>query len=99
MTNSLTEHTHPGIDQIMISDRTPQLRQAVFGNVMGLPASEWPNDSADLFEMGLDSMTILRILVVIEEELGVTLSERELTPQRVQSIEALEGWIREVRGA
>ena len=81
-----------------MNEITTQLRQAVFANVMGLSPSEWPSDDADLFELGLDSMTILRILVVIEEELGVKLSERDLDPERVQSIDALRAWIVEAAG-
>jgi acyl carrier protein len=83
--------------ETQMNDSSAQLRQAVFGNVMGLAPHEWPRDEADLFELGLDSMTILRILVVIEEQLGVKLSERELDPERVQSIDALQQWIREVQ--
>ena len=65
-----------------MSELTDKLQHAVFGTAMELPPGDWPAVDADLFELGLDSMTILRILVVIEEQLGVKLSERDLDPDK-----------------
>lgn len=76
-----------------MSELKENLRKCVFGSVMGIPPADWPADDADLFELGLDSMTIMRILVEIEEKLAVKLSERDLDPSRVQSLDALTQWV------
>lgn len=48
----------------------------------------------DLFEAGLDSMGIMRLVLFIEEEFGVTLPDDELEPDNLQTLARLEKWIK-----
>jgi D-alanine--poly(phosphoribitol) ligase subunit 2 len=56
------------------------------------PAS-FGNDE-NLLEAGLDSMGIMRLIMFAEKEFGVTLPDTEIEPDNVQSLNALENWIR-----
>lgn len=47
----------------------------------------------DLFEAGLDSMGIMRLLIFIEESFNVSLPDDELEPENLQTINKLLAWI------
>jgi len=47
----------------------------------------------DLLEAGLDSMGIMRLMLFIEEELGVSLPDEEIEPDNLQTLECLQAWI------
>ncbi len=51
-------------------------------------------DDDNLLEAGLDSMGIMRLIMFAEKEFGVTLPDTEIEPGNVQSLNALETWIR-----
>ncbi|QPK62928.1 acyl carrier protein [Methylomonas sp. LL1] len=55
------------------------------------------NDDDDLLEAGLDSMGIMRLIMFAEKEFGVTLPDTEIEPDNVQSLNALERWIRQAQ--
>ena len=44
---------------------------------------------SDLVEAGLDSLGITQLLLTIEEETGIWVDESELTPENLESTEAL----------
>ena len=47
----------------------------------------------DLFDAGLDSMGIMRLLIFIEERFNVSLPDDELEPENLQTINKLLAWI------
>lgn len=53
---------------------------------------EVPRDfgvESDLFAHGLDSMAIMQFLLLIEEEFGISIPERELTRQNFGSVKSV----------
>lgn len=50
-------------------------------------------DQDDLLEAGLDSMGIMRLVLFIEEELGVSLPDEEIEPDNIQTIHSITQWI------
>ena len=52
------------------------------------------NEDSDLYESGLDSMAIMQLLILIEEEYGVALPESELTRQNFSTVRSIAGLIR-----
>ena len=46
---------------------------------------------SDLYEHGLDSMAIMQLLVLLEEEYGVSIPERALTRKNFSSVRQLAG--------
>ncbi len=52
-------------------------------------------DDDNLLEAGLDSMGIMRLIMFAEKAFGVILPDTEIEPQNVQSLNALEKWIRQ----
>ncbi len=66
-----------------------RLREGLFGNLLALPADRWPDDDANLFDMGLDSLRVMRLLVFIEQQLGVNLPDSEITPESIGSVRSL----------
>jgi acyl carrier protein len=53
------------------------------------------SDDDDLLEAGLDSMGIMRLIMFAEKEFGVILPDTEIEPDNVQSLNALENWIKQ----
>ena len=49
---------------------------------------------SNLYESGLDSMAIMHLLILIEEEYGVALPESELTRQNFSTVRSVAGLIR-----
>jgi len=49
---------------------------------------------SNLYESGLDSMAIMQLLILIEEEYGVALPESELTRQNFSTVRSVAGLIR-----
>jgi acyl carrier protein len=66
-----------------------RLRECLFGNLLQLPRDQWPDDDADLFEVGLDSLRVMRLWVFIEQDLGVALPDSPVTPEAIASVRAL----------
>lgn len=49
---------------------------------------------SDLYDSGLDSMAIMQFLILIEEEYGVALPERDLTRQNFSTVQGVARLIR-----
>lgn len=75
------------------------LRSYLFETLMPTAKDEWPEDDADLFEAGMDSLRVMPLLVFIEEKIGVLLPDHEVTPERIGSIAALTEWIEASRAS
>ena len=52
------------------------------------------NEDHDLYESGLDSMAIMQLLILVEEEFGVALPESELTRQNFSTVRSVAALIR-----
>lgn len=70
-----------------------KLRAFVFDELIFVADPEQFSDDDDLLEAGLDSMGIMRLIMHLENEFGVTLPDDEIEPDNVQSFNALEQWI------
>ena len=54
---------------------------------------------SDLYEAGLDSMALMQLLILVEEEYGVSIPESALTKQNFSTVRHLSQLIRERRAA
>jgi acyl carrier protein len=70
-------------------DVRQDLRQYLFAELLPQPKDEWPDDRQDLFDLGLDSLRIMRLLVAIEERLKVAIPDHEITPERLATVDSL----------
>ena len=70
-----------------------KLREFIFQELVFVTDPEQFSDDEDLLEAGLDSMGIMRLIMFIENEYGITLPDTEIEPDNVQSFNALEQWI------
>ena len=70
-----------------------KLREFIFQELIFVAEPEQFRDDQDLLEAGLDSMGIMRLIMFIETEFGVTLPDEEIDPDNVHSFAALESWI------
>jgi len=52
------------------------------------------NADSNLYDSGLDSMAIMQLLILVEEEYGVTLPESDLTRQNFSTVRGVAGLIR-----
>ncbi|MCG8406163.1 MAG: acyl carrier protein [Phycisphaerales bacterium] len=70
-----------------------QLRSYLFETLIPTEKDSWPADDANLFDVGLDSLRLMQMLVFVEEKLNVTLPDHEVTPERIESVNSLVDWI------
>lgn len=54
---------------------------------------------SNLYEAGLDSMALMQLLILVEEEYGVSIPESALTKQNFSTVRHLSKLIRERRAA
>lgn len=70
-----------------------KLRDFIFTELVFVAEPDQFGDDDNLLEAGLDSMGIMRLIMYIENEFGVTLPDTEIEPDNVQTLNALENWI------
>lgn len=70
-----------------------ELRDYLFDTLIPTDRSARPADDANLFDLGLDSLRLMQMLVYVEQEMKVRLPDHEVTPERVESVNALVEWI------
>ena len=70
-----------------------QIRDFIFNELIFVPDPTQFSDDDDLLEAGLDSMGIMRLIMFIEEQFGVTLPDAEIDPDNVRSFNTLEKWV------
>jgi acyl carrier protein len=70
-----------------------KIRTFIFDELIFVPEPDTFSDDDDLLEAGLDSMGIMRLIMFIEEQFGVTLPDTEIDPDNVKSFNALEQWV------
>lgn len=55
--------------------------------------------NSNLYEAGLDSMALMQLLILVEEDYGVSIPESALTKQNFSTVRHLSQLIRERRAA
>ncbi|MCK5889769.1 MAG: acyl carrier protein [Methylococcales bacterium] len=70
-----------------------QLRNFIFQELIFVAEPDQFSNTDDLLEAGLDSMGLMRLIMFIEDEYGITLPDTEIEPENVQTFDALEQWI------
>ncbi len=75
-------------------DVREELRTYLFVTLIPMDKSVWPSDDADLFDAGMDSLRLMRLLVFAEEKWKMKLPDHEVTPERIVSINALVAWFK-----
>ena len=71
----------------------PKLREFIFQELIFVASPDQFSNDNDLLEAGLDSMGIMRLVMFIEDEFGVTLPDTEIEPENIKSFHALNAWI------
>ena len=70
-----------------------QLHSFIFEELIFVAEPQQFSDDDDLLDAGLDSMAIMRLIMFIEEQFGVTLPDHEIEPDNLRSINSLTAWI------
>jgi acyl carrier protein len=70
-----------------------KIRRFIFQELIFVAEPDKFSDDDNLLEAGLDSMGIMRLIMFIEEQFGVTLPDAEIDPDNIQSFNTLEQWI------
>lgn len=70
-----------------------KIRSFIFQELIFVAEPDKFSDDDNLLEAGLDSMGIMRLVMFIEEQFGVTLPDAEIDPDNVHSVNALARWI------
>jgi D-alanine--poly(phosphoribitol) ligase subunit 2 len=71
-----------------------QLKSFIFKELVFVDNPDGFTEEDDLLAAGLDSMGIMRLVLFVEEELGVFLPDDELEPENLRSLSRLESWIK-----
>jgi acyl carrier protein len=70
-----------------------KLKSFIFTELVFVDSADKFTEADDLLEAGLDSMGIMRLVIFIEEEFGITLPDDELVPDNLRTLKNLEDWI------
>ena len=70
-----------------------KLKSYIFEELIFIDDPDQFSEQDNLLDAGLDSMGIMRLVIFIEEEFGVTLPDDELEPENLQSLKRLEIWV------
>jgi acyl carrier protein len=80
-------------------DTASTVRNYLFGTLLPMPKEKWPDDEEDLFNLGLDSVRIMRLLVFLETELRTMIPDEAITPERLSSIRRIAELVDSARSA
>ena len=73
----------------MPDETRERLRRHLFEELIPLPRETWPGDDVDLFEVGMDSVRVMRLLAFIEEELAVRIPDEAIVPEKLGRVSGL----------
>jgi len=69
------------------------LKNFIFEELIQIDDITLFTEQDDLLEAGLDSMGIMRLVLFIEEEFGVSLPDEEIEPDNIQTLKSIVSWI------
>jgi acyl carrier protein len=78
-------------------DIRSELRAFISTELLGAQSGSAVSDSDDLLQRGLDSMGILRLMVFIEDRIGVAVPDEAVVPENVRTVDALVRLIESLR--
>jgi acyl carrier protein len=78
-------------------DIRSELRLFISTELLGARNASGLADSDDLLQGGLDSMGILRLMVFIEDRIGVAVPDEAVVPENVRTVDALVRLIESLR--
>ncbi len=67
-----------------------KLKMFIFEDLLSIGKSEDFQNEDNLFQLGLDSMRMMRLIHFIEEEFNITIPAVEVIPANIYSMESLE---------
>jgi len=70
-----------------------KLKSYIFQELIFVDNPDVFSEEDDLLQAGLDSMSIMRLVLFIEDEFGVVLPDDELIPENMQTLSRLQKWI------
>ena len=70
-----------------------KLKSYIFQELIFTDDPENFGNDDNLLEAGLDSMGIMRLVIFIEDEIGVSLPDDELEPENLETLNKLASWI------
>lgn len=80
-------------------DPANTIRAYMFGTLLPLPKEEWPDDDADLFDLGLNSVRVMRLLAFLETQLQTAIPDEAITPERLSSVRQIAQLVDSARSA
>lgn len=83
----------------MTSDVKQQVRQFIRDNLMMGGTEEIPDDASFMDRHIIDSTGFLELISFVEESFGIQVSDDEMVPENLDSLNSIERYIRGKRGA
>lgn len=90
----LQERLWPRTDTVIRPPMLQKLKSYIFQELVFVEQPDAFGEDEDLLQAGLDSMSIMRLVLFIENEFGVVLPDNELVPENLQTLSRLENWIK-----
>jgi len=85
-------------DKEKIVRETGEITRGVIINVLGLDiARNELSDDADLFDLGMDSLSVVRLVIALEEELDLQIPEEDLSAEIFHRLDILINFLVKVR--
>jgi D-alanine--poly(phosphoribitol) ligase subunit 2 len=66
------------------------LKKFIFEDLLGVGKSESFQLEDNLFQLGLDSLRMMRLVNFIEEKFKITIPDIEITPEQMESLASIE---------
>lgn len=70
-----------------------EMKQFIFEDLLGVGKYEDFNIEDNLFQLGLDSLRMMRLVYFIEEKFRITIPDLEITPKNMESLSSIENLI------
>lgn len=83
----------------MSDDRLDQIRAIVLQHARITATSDQLTPTADLYALGLSSMTTVHLMVALEDQFGVEFPDRLLSRKTFQSLQSMLEAVDELTGA
>jgi len=83
----------------MTSNIKQQVRQFILDNFMMGGTAEIPDDASFMDRHIIDSTGFLELISFVEESFGIQVSDDDMVPENLDSLNNIERYIRKRRGA